>query len=195
MTEISWVQIPLGAGLYFSSAFHQKCILNSGPLWRCNITNSPIKNVCLAAPLKAIEKNILPSFLRRKIECILPGLSLANVQLLPPLRPWSPAPSLISSSKKWTACSSPSWRWELVKLFCSTSLPLANSRLVQLTFSSLCPLYSKVKKSQQHLKILENIFWERWETNQGWWVRSKNAASVLCSPTELANLNCSSNFF
>ena len=50
--------------------------------------------------------------------------------------------------------------------FCSTSLPLASTRWVQLTLSSLCPLFlsSAVNKPQQYQ---EKILWECQESNLG----------------------------
>ena len=46
-----------------------------------------------------------------------------------------------------------------VSRFCSTSVPLTNSRLVPLTFSSLCPLYSKQR--HQHIPATSKNSWEK----------------------------------
>ena len=44
-TESSWVGIPPGTGLIFSSLSSQQCILHSGPSKRCNATDFPTKNM------------------------------------------------------------------------------------------------------------------------------------------------------
>ena len=66
------------------------------------------------------------------------------------------------------------WPWNtnssLCSLFCSTSMPLTSTRWVQLTFSSLCPLYYKQhcqKKSQRHWTIPKKFLGECWESNPG----------------------------
>ena len=56
----------------------------------------------------------------------------------------------------------------VVKTFCSTSLPLASTRWVWMTSSSLCPLFlsKAVNESLQHRIILiSEKFWERGESN------------------------------
>ena len=59
-------------------------------------------------------------------------------------------------------------------LFCSTSLPLASTRRVQLTLSSLC---LSIELSNIKRKVLWNAENQTW----GCWVRSKYATSVLLS--------------
>ena len=64
-------------------------------------------------------------------------------------------------------------------LYCRTRLPLASTRWVQSTFSSLCPLFS----NQCHRWILarSKIFWGNAKNRtRGPSVRSKNDASVPC---------------
>ena len=76
---------------------------------------------------------------------------------------------------------------EVLIIFCSTGLPLASTRWVRLTISRPLSTFlsSAVNKYCQHQEknFLEMPRIKPW----GCWVRSKNATSVLCSPSSAEN--------
>ena len=73
------------------------------------------------------------------------------------------------------------------ELFCSTGLPLASSKWVWLTLSSLCPLFYAVS-SINHSNIRKKILGSTKNQTRGCWVWSKYATSVLSSPPGTKNL-------
>ena len=90
---------------------------------------------------------------------------------------------LFSSCSSWLKFSS-FFTSTSETFFCVTDLPLARTR-VQSTLSSHCPL----SFNQHHWLTSATLiifpfrikFREYWESNQGCWVGSKCATSVLCS--------------
>ena len=73
----------------------------------------------------------------------------------------------------------------ILKLFCSTSVPLASARLVRFKpLSTLIWAMLSINTSNAE-KFQRKFFGNTGNQSRGCWVRGRNATSMLCSPQKL----------